>query len=154
MSLKADRALGHKKLTKPFLITLRHVAPSYSECWNPITQGLEENQKLELSSKIAKLGGLISNVLQYGARSRSQALPILICGSGVDTAEEEGSGEEEVPVALPATISTIDRVIVAIQKRYTMVGVGIVWGPRTPRGCRQCTRAERWRALSSLELHD
>ncbi|KAI4504313.1 hypothetical protein M0802_000784 [Mischocyttarus mexicanus] len=54
--------------------------------------------KLELSSTIERLGGLILNVLQYGAHSTSQALPILICGSGVDTAEEEGRGEEEVPV--------------------------------------------------------
>nr|KAF7425697.1 hypothetical protein H0235_008135 [Vespula pensylvanica] len=36
-------------------------------------------------------------IKQYGACSTSQTLPILICGSGVDTAEEEGSGEEEVP---------------------------------------------------------
>lgn len=47
--------------------------------------------------KIEKLEWLISNVLQYGAHSTSQTLPILICGSGVDTAEEEESGEEEVP---------------------------------------------------------
>lgn len=51
---------------------------------------------LELPLKIEKLEWLISNVLQYGARSTSQTLPILICGSGVDTAEEEESGEEEV----------------------------------------------------------
>ncbi|KAF7398902.1 hypothetical protein HZH66_006799 [Vespula vulgaris] len=36
-------------------------------------------------------------IKQYGVCSTSQTLPILICGSGVDTAEEEGSGEEEVP---------------------------------------------------------
>ncbi|KAF7401724.1 hypothetical protein HZH68_007544 [Vespula germanica] len=52
---------------------------------------------LELPLKIEKLEWLISNVQQYGACSTSQTLPILICGSGVDTAEEEGSGEEEVP---------------------------------------------------------